>query len=82
MKDKTYSVHFRYGPARISKTAAKAQAHRESHMYRQGSGCIVSTWDDGYGCNVTSALLPYHVARRAVAEYRRTRTAQLLSQEV
>jgi hypothetical protein len=71
-----------YDGPRISKAAAKSQAHRESHMYRQGSGHIVSTWDDGYGCNVTSNELPYHVARRAVAEYRRNRVAQLLGLEV
>lgn len=61
----------------LSKSAAKAQAHRESHMYRQGNGYIVSTWDDGYGCSVVSHEMPHSNARTALADWRVRRTRVL-----
>lgn len=61
----------------LTKSAARSQAHRESHMYRQGPGYIVSTWDDFYGCRMTSECLSFQVARHTLAEWRRTRTLQL-----
>jgi len=49
----------------MSKTAAKRQAHKESSIYRQGSGWIISTWDDAFGCNTLSNELS--TAARPVA---------------
>lgn len=63
-----------------SRTAAKRQAHQESHMYRQGSGWIVSTWSDEHRCNVIDQEAPWPVARQALADWRRSRTAELLGE--
>lgn len=63
----------------MSKTAAKRQAHQESHMYRQGSGWIVSTWDDSIKCNRVSGEVSYWTARHGLAEWRRWRANQLES---
>jgi len=65
----------------LSRTAAKRRAHKESHMYRQGAGWIVSTWSDHDGLNVLSEELPFFVARQGLADWRRERTAELLGEE-
>jgi hypothetical protein len=65
-----------------SRTAAKRQARHESHIYRQGSGWILSTWDDQYGCARLSGELPWPVARQALADWRRRRVAKLMGEEV
>jgi hypothetical protein len=46
----------RPGPSR---TTAKRQSHRESSMYHRGSGWVLSTWDDQYGCARLSGERPY-----------------------
>jgi hypothetical protein len=61
----------------ISRTAAKRQAHSESHMYRQGSAWIVSTWSDAYQCNELARELPWPVARQRLADWRRDRALAL-----
>lgn len=65
-----------------SRTAAKRQAHQESSMYRQGSGWIVSTWDDGVSCHRVTGELPYRIASTRLAEWRRDRKLQLLRHAV
>lgn len=70
-----------YDSPRISKTAAKAQARRESHMYRQGAGYVVSVWDDFYGCRTTSEGFSYQAARHALAAWRRGRALLLVGGE-
>lgn len=58
-----------------SKTAAKRQAHRESSIYRQGSGWIVSTFDPAI---VTSNELTHSVAKTFLADWRRDRAVALM----
>jgi len=65
----------------LSRSAAKAQAHRESHMYRQGRGWIVSTWDDAVGCHRVSGEETFQVARQSLADWRARRAAFLAGLE-
>ena len=61
----------------LSRTAAKRQAHRESCMYRQGSGWIVSIWDPTVRCNRVTGEMAYFSARHDLAAWRRRRAQQL-----
>lgn len=61
----------------MSKTAAHQQAVRESSMYRQGSGWIVSTWSDHARCHIVTGELSYHNARTWLTYYREQRAEQL-----
>ena len=63
----------------MSKTAAKRQAHKESSIYRQGSGWIISTWDDAFGCNTLSNELSHSREARGLADWRIERANFLLS---
>lgn len=62
----------------MTKTEAKRQAHKESHMYRQGSGWVVSTWSDTMRLNVVSSELAYLAARNKLSDWRKYRTHLLL----
>jgi hypothetical protein len=62
----------------MTKTAARAQARRESSMYRQGAGWIVSTWDGGYKANRLTGEMSYWSARTFLREWREERAADLL----
>jgi hypothetical protein len=65
---------------RVSRTAARRQAHSESHMFRHRPNWIVSTWSDEYRSNVLSRAMPYLDARQALADWRRSRTLELLGE--
>lgn len=61
----------------MRRTAAIEQARRESSMYRQGAGWIVSTWDEGYRANVLTCEIPYWTARTYLKEWRANRVTEL-----
>lgn len=63
----------------MTKTEAKRQAHKESHMYRQGSGWIVSTWSPARRCNVLTQELPYQSARYRLSDFRSRRADELMT---
>jgi len=65
----------------LSRTGAKQTAHRESHMYRQGRGWIVSTWDECVQCHRLSHELPFFEARQQLAEWRQQRAAYLCGED-
>lgn len=50
-----------------------AKIKNPAYMYRQGSGWIVCTWDNGYGCYTTSNEMPYFMARAIVGTANCTR---------
>lgn len=62
---------------RPSRSAAKRQAHRESHMYRQGSRWVVSTWDYKARCNRVTEEREWSHARQSLADWRKRRVAEL-----
>jgi hypothetical protein len=66
----------------MSRTAARQQAVKESSMYRQGSGWIVSTWDEAKGAYWLSHELPHGEARQRLADWREDRVSALLRSEV
>lgn len=62
----------------MSRSAAKRQAHSESHMYKQGSGWVVVTYDPQLKCSRTSYEAPYSIARQSLADWRKRRAEQLI----
>ena len=63
---------------KMSKTAAEKQAKSESSMYRQGSGWIVSTWDESVRCNQLSPEMPHSNARTVLSDWRTRRAEHLI----
>lgn len=53
-----------------SKREAIRKARLAITMYRQGSGWVVSAWDEGAGCNRLSRELPHPQARQKVTDWR------------
>ncbi len=53
-----------------SKGEAIRQARREVTMYQQGSGWIVSAWDEAVGCNRLSGEMTHPHARQSVSDGR------------
>ncbi len=64
--------------ARTTITSATKQAHDESHMYRQGDGWIVSTWDEDMRLNYLSGEDPWDQARTHLTEWCQDRVVELL----
>lgn len=63
----------------MTKRAATQQAAAEITMYRQGSGWIVSQYDERVGCKRTSGEQSFWMARVDVRDSRAARVAQLLA---
>lgn len=60
-------------PKPMSRTAAKRQAHRESHLFRSGrEWCLIA-----FGL-FKSDRLPYAEARRELADWRAKRVRELI----
>ncbi len=53
-----------------SKREAIRQARKAVTMYRQGSGWIVSAWDEDAGCNRTTGEMAHPQARQSVSDGR------------
>jgi hypothetical protein len=58
------------------------QASRESTIYPQGAGWIVSVWSDAMGMNVTSGELPEEEAQARLARFREARAEELRAAEL
>ncbi len=63
-----------------SRAAAKRQAHQESSMYKQGSGWVVSTWDESVRAKRLTDELSFSEARQRLADWRRNRAMELLGE--
>ena len=53
-----------------NKTEAIRQARKAVTIHRQGSGWIVSAWDEDVGCNRTSGEMTHSEARQSAADGR------------
>ncbi len=65
----------------MTRTAAIRQAREESHMYSQGGGYILSTWDESMGLWRLSKERPYGVTRRDLSDWRVGRALILMGDE-
>lgn len=66
----------------MSRSAAARIARRESSMYRQGSGWVVSKWDPYYKAFRLHSEMSRSAALTSLRDFRAHRIAQLLAADL